>query len=354
MRVLVTGAAGLIGGEVSRRLVWNGHRVTALVHRNPEVRGNDGEAVAVHGTVRGDLTLASLGWSETEHGAVAREQDLIIHCAATTRFDLSDAEYRAVNVEGVGRVIALARAGGAALLHVGTAYVCGMRNERVDEDDPLPATAFANGYEASKAAGEALIAKSGVRNAIVRPSIVVGEHATGAIRQFDAIYAAFKLIAAGRVRHMAASPDATLDFVPIDHVAAGIVAVAERMAEADGGRFHLVSGQPIPVQAFAAAIGAHPQFHAPTLVAPDRFDAASLPPLERRLYGRVAGLYSSYFQRAPLFDDSRFRALTGLACPSIGPAYLAQLIDYAIARGFLPSGPSPRPDRAAPSPLPAA
>lgn len=353
MRIFVTGAAGLIGGEVSRRLVAKGHRVTALVHRNLDVRGNDGDPVAVHGVIRGDLARPRLGWSKTEHGVLARDHDLIIHCAATTRFDLSDAEYDAVNVEGTARIIELARAGEAALLQVGTAYVCGMRDGPVGEGDPLPTTGFANGYEASKAAGEALIAASGVSYAIVRPSIVVGEHATGAIRQFDAIYAAFKLIAEGRVRHMAASPDATLDFVPIDHVAAGIVAVAERMKQANGGRFHLVSGRPVPVQAFAAAIGAYPQFHAPTLVQPDRFNAAALPPAERRLYGRVAGLYSSYFQRAPLFDDRRFRALAGLACPPTDTAYLKRLIDHAIARGFLPNAPSPPQDRAAPSTLPA-
>ena len=358
MRVFVTGAAGLIGGEVTRRLVANGHRVTALVHRNPEIRGNDGKAVADHAAIRGDLTLTKLGWSDGEHEAVACDHELIIHCAATTRFDLSDAQYRAVNVEGTARIIELARAGGAALLHVGTAYVCGMRDGPVGEDDPPPETGFANGYEASKAAGEALITHSGVPYAIVRPSIVVGEHATGVIRQFDAIYAAFKLIATGRVRHMAAHPDATLDFVPLDHVAAGIVAVADQITEADGGRFHLVSGQPVPVQAFAAAIGAYQHFKAPTLVQPERFDAAALPPGKRRLYLRVAGLYSSYFQRAPLFGDRRFRALTGLACPPTDAAYLKRLIDYAIARGFLPkdesSTPSPPRDRATPLPLPAA
>ncbi len=349
MRILVTGAAGLIGGEVTQRLAAAGHHVTALVHRNPEVRGNDGRAVALRGVVQGDLTLPRLGWSEAEHDTIACGHDLIVHCAATTRFDLSDAEYGAVNVAGTGRVVDLARAGGSALLHVGTAYVCGTRDGVVLEDEPLPEAGFANGYEASKAAGEALVAASGVRHAIVRPSIVLGEHATGVIRQFDAIYGAFKLIALGRVRHMAASPDATLDFVPIDHVAAGIVTVAERISQADGGRFHLVSGQPMPAATFAAAIGAYPQFHAPMLALPARFDPSALPPAERRLYGRVAGLYSSYFQRAPRFDDRRFQALTGLACPPTGAGYLRRLIDHCIERGFLPNASIP--DRAAPSPL---
>ncbi len=335
-RILVTGAAGLIGGEVAKRLVERGHRVTALVHRNREVLGNDGRAPVLHQTLTGDVSRPRFGWDEAALAAVAGDHDLLIHCAATTRFDLTEDAYQAVNVAGTAHAIELANAGDMALLHVSTAYVCGGRDGAVNEDDPLPTIGFANGYEASKAAGEALVAASGLRFAVARPSIVVGDHATGAIRGFDTIYAAFKLLAEGRVRHMAASSDATLDFVPLDHVAAGIVALAERMKAASGGRYHLVSGQPIPVAAFAAAIGAYPRFTAPTLVPPDRFDPATLPPLERRLYARVAGLYASYFQRDPRFDDARFRAATGLACPTTDAAYLARLIDHCIAVGFLP------------------
>lgn len=334
MRILVTGAAGLIGGEVAARLAERGHWVSALVHRNPDVRGNDGAAPVLHAVLHGDVTRPGLGLGLGLDAP--SEHELLIHCAATTRFDLSDAEYRRTNVEGTANALAVARAGKMAFLHVSTAYVCGVRDGVVLEDDALPAGGFANGYEASKAAGEALVAASGLVHAIARPSVVVGDSATGAIRSFDTIYAAFKLIAQGRVRHMAATTDATIDFVPIDHVAAGIVALAERMETAAGGRFHLVSAQPVPVAAFAAAIGSYPQFSAPTLVAPDRFDPDALPPLERRLYARVAGLYSSYFQRDPRFDDRRFRAVTGLACPPTGFEYLRRLIDYCIAVGFLP------------------
>ena len=333
MRILVTGAAGLIGGEVALLLTGRGHRVTALVHRNPAVLGNRGEPAAVAATLHGDVGQPGFGLPDA--AAVARDHDLILHCAATTRFDLSDAAYRATNVAGAANAVALAKAGGCALLHVSTAYVCGRRDGRIDEDDPLPADGFANGYEASKAAAEALVGASGLRWVIARPSVVVGDHRDGAIRQFDTIYAAFKLIAQGRVRHMAARADATIDFVPIDHVAAGLVALAERTEAAAGGRFHLVSAQPIPVAAFAAAIGAYPQFHAPALVPPERFDPDALPPLERRLYARMAGLYASYFQRDPRFDDARFRAVTGLACPPTGFDYLKRLIDYCVAVGFL-------------------
>lgn len=337
MKILVTGAAGLIGGEVCARLVRQGHRVTALVHRNPDVRGNDGAAVTVEAAMPIDVSAPLFGWTEPQANAIAGDHDLLIHCAATTRFDLSDADYHAVNVRGAAHAIDITRMGELALLHVSTAYVCGPRDGVIREDDPVAAAGFANGYEASKAAGEALVAASGLRWAIARPSIVLGDSATGAIRGFDAIYAAFKLIATGRVRHMPANADATLDFVPIDHVAAGVVAIACDMERAGGGRYHLTSGAPIPVAAFAGAIGAYSQFHAPALVDPATFDPAGLPAIERRLHGRIAGLYSAYFQRDPRFDDARLRELTGLACPPTGAAYLAKSIDYCIAAGFLPA-----------------
>lgn len=334
MRILVTGAAGLIGGEVASRLVSRGHQVSALVHRNPDVRANDGNAPALHTVLHGDVTRPGMGLD----GEIASDHDLLIHCAATTRFDLNEAEYRATNVDGVANAIAVAKAGGMALLHVSTAYVCGPRGGWIGEDVPLPIAGFANGYEASKAAGEALVAASGLQWVVARPSVVVGDSDTGVIRTFDTIYAAFKLIAQGSVRHMAATPDATIDFVPINHVAAGIVALAENMAAAHSANYHLVSGQPVPVATFAAAIGSYPQFRAPILTPPEEFDPAALPPFERRLYARVAGLYSSYFQRDPRFDDARFQALTGLACPPTGLPYLKRLIDHCIAVGFLSGG----------------
>ena len=335
LNILVTGAAGLLGGEVCKRLADQGHRVTALVHRNPEVRANDGAAVSVT-RLAGDVSKPHLGWTDSEFETVAEAHDLLIHCAATVRFDLDESDYQAVNIDGVRNALSLAEAGGMDFLHVSTAYVCGTRDGAILEADPLPESGFANGYEASKAAGERLVRASGTRWAIARPSIVVGEHASGRIRQFDTTYAAFKLIAEGRVRHMPAREGATLDFVPLDHVVGGITAIAADMEKAASGTFHLVSGQPLPVERFTGVIGSYEQFHEPELVPPERFDPTMLPALERRLFKRVAGLYASYFQRDPHFDDAAFRAFAGEPCPETGEAFISRLIDYCIADGFLP------------------
>ena len=335
MNIFLTGAAGLIGGEVAARLIAAGHGVTAMVHNNRYIRGNDGAPVAVSEVVAGDVSAPMFGWDTVVWDRLTAAHDLIIHCAATVRFDLDDDTYARVNTGGAANAVEFARSGDMPILHVSTAYVCGTRDGAILETDPLPTGGFANGYEASKARAEKLVRASGVPFAIARPSIVVGEHATGRIRQFDTTYAAFKLIAEGRVKHMPAATGATLDFVPLDHVAVGIVHIAQDMRRADGGACHLVSGQPIPVTVFVDAIASFPQFHRPILVEAQAFDPATLPALERRLYRKIAGLYASYFQRDPRFDDARAQAVTGTVCPPTDAAYIRRLIQFCIEDGFL-------------------
>lgn len=348
MILLISGAAGLIGAELAGALAERGHGVIGLVHRSRDLFRNDGRPIATGEwrgkapapgevlLVSGDVTRPGLGIAQPI------EADLIIHCAALTAFDATLDAYRAVNVDGTAHMLALAP--GAGFLHVSTAYVCGERDGPVPEA-ALTGQRFANGYEASKAEAEALVRASGRRFAIARPSIVLGRHSDGAIRSFDTIYAAFKLIAEGRIRAMPVSVGATLDFVPIDHVVGGLIDIAEHFDAAAGNTLHLVAPAPVPVETFRAAIAGYPQFSAPRFVDPASFDPAGLPPLERRLHARVSALYASYFQRDPRFEAANLTALSGRECPPMDAAALGRMIDYCIRAGFLPSA---HPDSAAP------
>ena len=326
MRVIVTGAAGLIGGEVCARLAAHGHAVTALVHRNADVRDNLRQQVTGITVMPGDVRQPGFGL------AAVPDVDLVIHSAAVTAFDAAPEAYQAVNIDGTAHAIGVARAAGARLLHVSTAYVCGTTDRVIAEADT--GTAFVNGYESSKAAGEALVRQSGLDFAIARPSVVVGDSTSGAISRFENIYMLFKLIAAGRVRTLPAAAGASLDLVPIDHVATGIVAMAEGFGRVSGQTLHLVAANPTPITRIGAAIAAVPGLGAPHFVAPNAFDPATLPPIERRYHAAAAALYTSYLLRGPVFDAANARAF-GLICPPTDRAWLDRLIGFCLNKGFV-------------------
>ena len=316
MHILVTGAAGLVGGDVCRRLRERGHRVIGMVHR----RGAAGDTVA------GDVTQPGLG--------IDLRPELIVHCAAITAFDAAPEAYARVNVGGTANVVAFAERVGARLLHVSTAYVCGTRDGVIREGEV--GDTFVNGYEASKAAAEALVRAASVLWTIARPSVVVGDSATGKIATFENIYLIFRLIAEGRVRTLPAAAYATLDLVPIDHVGRGLVALAE--TPAPGATVHLSAATPTLVRDLGAAIAAVPGLGHPRFVDPADFDPAALPPVERRYHAAAAALYTQYLTRAPVFDQSVARRLVP-PCPPTDGAWLGRLIAYCLARGFVTAKP---------------
>ncbi|WP_271079522.1 SDR family oxidoreductase [Aurantiacibacter sp. MUD61] len=330
LKILVTGAAGLIGGEVCARLVDKGHTVTGMVRRNPEIRGNDGALVQGIETVSGDVTLPLMGLE-------AARQDVVIHCAASLEFDAPKEDLRAINIEGTKNALAYAKAAGAAFLHVSTAYVCGQQGGVITEGPVPEGRAFTNRYEASKAAAEAVVAESGLPFAVARPSIVLGHSETGVIRDFPSLCNVFRLMARGKVTQFPCAPGSTLDLVPIDHVAEGIARIAERMEQADGGYFHLVAESPLAAAELAHGVARVEHFPDPEVVAPEDYDPTQLRPAEQMLAGRMIGTFGPYFTRDPQFDDRQFRALTGLECGATDAAWLDRLIAYGIERGYLPS-----------------
>jgi nucleoside-diphosphate-sugar epimerase len=325
MKILVTGAAGLVGGALCEQLMARGHRVTALVHRATAICGNDGQPVEGVTLLPGDVRRPGFGL------ATIPDVDLVIHSAAVTAFDAPEELYAAVNTGGARNAAAL----GLPLLHVSTAYVCGTRDGRIGEDET--GSEFVNGYEASKAAGEAMVRAvmaKGLPAAIARPSIVVGDWANGAIRSFDNIYMLFRLIAEGRVRTLPAAPGASLDLVPIDHVTGSLVAMAEGFGRFAGKTLHLVGSQPQPLTVLGEAVAGFPGLGRPQFVAADGFDPAALPPIERRYHAAAAALYTAYLQRGPRFDTSVAGVLLP-ACPPCDAEWVSRLIGHCLEQGFV-------------------
>jgi len=353
LRILVTGAGGLLGSELSGALAERGHAVVAMLHRCTALHRNDGRplparpwdgafppagAVAV---IRGDVRQRGLGLDETNLAEIVRDLDLVIHGAAATGFNLSERAYREVNIGGTANVVALVRRAEKVpvpLLHLSTAYVCGERSGLIAEAELDVGQRFANGYESSKAEAERLVRaaqRQGGICAVARPSIVVGRYRDGTIGRFTNIYALIRLVTAGRIHTLPASPGASLDLVPIDHVIAGLTDIAERMPAASGRTYHLVSGAPVPVAALRTLALGYPQLNAPRFVRPQAFERARLTCAEQTLDRHVTSFYGSYLQRDPRFVDTNLRVLSGRLCPRPDQAFLRRLIDYGIATGYL-------------------
>ena len=345
LTILVTGAAGLIGGEVCARLASRGHKVIGMVRRRGAVLGNDGMPVALARKASGDVTLPLMGLNPADLRC-----DLVIHCAASLVFDAPEAELEAINVEGTKNALAFARAAGAGFIHVSTAYVCGLEEGPIAEGPVPPGRLFANNYEASKARAEAAVEASGLPFVIARPSIVLGDHASGTIRDFPALCNVFRLMARGRLAQFPAPAGGTLDLVPLCHVAEGIAQLAERFEAARGHYVHLCADAPLPARALADGVCRQPHLPHPAVVAPAEFDLSAVP----RVAQAMLATYGGYFARNPRFAAANIAALAGLSCPPCDDAWIDRLVRYAFTRGYLPApastGPSVHQDSAAPAP----
>ena len=171
-RILILGATGFIGRELTRQLTESGHRVRAIV-RSPGKFAGDLLNSRLE-CVRGDLTDAA-----SLRGAMAGIE-CVYHVA---RADVKSwADYERYEI-GVTREIAEAAlaTGVKRLLYTGTidSYYAGARAGTITEDTPLdPAIERRNLYARAKAESERMLLRmhreKGLPVVILRPGIVIG------------------------------------------------------------------------------------------------------------------------------------------------------------------------------------
>jgi thioester reductase-like protein len=276
--------------------------------------------------VRGDLLQAGLGLSAHDRERLIDSVDRIIHCAASISFELPLEEAREINVQGVARVIELAReiaAGGSLrrLVHVSTAYVSGRHAGEFGEEDLDVGQEFRNTYERSKNEAEQLLARaSDLPLAIARPSIVVGHRRSGWTPVFNVLYWPMRAFERGLLDEVPAREDSIVDFVPVDYVTDGILALLDD--EGARGTYNLVAGER------ALSAGELVELHSSVSgLAPVRFAP------QQTAGGLPAGAetFVPYFDVRCRFNDARARELlerAGVQRPDPRD-YLGRLIAYA-------------------------
>lgn len=142
MRVVVTGATGMIGPQLVQYLVSNGHRVRTISRRLPE-KGLFNKGVrSVQADICGDTKLMRHAFADA---------DVVFHLAAKLHVNNPSADlktqYHQVNVRGTENVAKTAYdCGVEKLVHFSTINVYGpcRNNEIVSEESPLkPQTLYA-------------------------------------------------------------------------------------------------------------------------------------------------------------------------------------------------------------------
>jgi dTDP-4-dehydrorhamnose reductase len=153
MKLLVTGAAGMLGHDLMLAAGNAGHQVIGFGHSELDI----GDATAVSAKVE------------------VERPDVVINCAAWTDVDGAEgaeAEATAINGEGAGNVAAAAAVVGASVVYVGSDYVFdgskGAPYVETDQAAPLSA------YGRSKLAGEEATRAANKRHFVVRSAWLFG------------------------------------------------------------------------------------------------------------------------------------------------------------------------------------
>ena len=252
--ILVTGATGFLGVQLVHELLdRQPHAVLALLIRDrPGQSGQQRADLIVPPAERprvqiysGDVSQPNCGLDSAAYQRLSAETTRVIHSAATVRFNQSLDEARRINVEGTCRVLDFAAGARQlrSLAYVGTAYVAGERTGLVRESELAVGQSYRNTYEQTKAEAEALVrARLGsLPGVILRPSIIVGDSRTGVTSSFKMMYWPLKIYARRLWRTVPGYPDAVLDIVPVDFVAAAVARLVFDEA-AFGCTVHLCAG----------------------------------------------------------------------------------------------------------------
>jgi dTDP-4-dehydrorhamnose reductase len=160
VKLLVTGAGGMLGVDMARAGERAGHELVLMD--------------------RGALDIADA--DAVEHAIGESAPDAVFNCAAWTDVDTAESQREAagvVNAQGAGNVARTAAAAGIPLVHVSTDYVFdgeaplderGKPRPYVESDPTGPRTVYGH----TKLEGERLVLEASPRHTVVRSSWLFG------------------------------------------------------------------------------------------------------------------------------------------------------------------------------------
>jgi thioester reductase-like protein len=247
--VLMTGATGLVGEGVLRRMLADdvSLEVFALIR---DVAGWNRVARSLGALadrvvpVHGDVTLPGLGLEPLVRRRIELQATSVVHAAADTSFSRALERARAINTAGTQHVIEVARECPRLerLAFVSTAFVAGRATGLVAERDNGAAAGWVNAYEQSKYEAEALVRSSGLPWTIMRSSTIACRDIGGEVSQINAVHRALRIYHRGLAAMMPGDRDNPLDVVTATFVSDAIARLTLD-PRAAGRTVHLCAGR---------------------------------------------------------------------------------------------------------------
>lgn len=267
MKVLVTGASGLLGGSLARALAARGDDVTVL-QRRPSGLRNESPRAAGTGALRevlGDVADAAVA------AAAVAGQDAIVHLAAKVDVTGPWAAYEHANVTGTDTLLrAATRAGVAGMVFVSSPSVAHAGSSLVGAGaGPADPAAARGNYARSKAMAERAALAADARGELavvaVRPHLVWGPGDTQLVARIA------RRAQAGRLP-IIGSGAPLVDTLYVDNAVDALVAALDRLEQARGQALVVTNGEPRAIgeilTAWARAAGAPgPSRHVPARAA---------------------------------------------------------------------------------------
>lgn len=241
MRVLVTGASGMLGADVAAALVARGHSVRTFQRGEPATAGVD--------DARGSVT------DPAAVGRVVAGMDAVVHLAAKVSLAGNPRDFELVNVTGTRNLLDSARNFGVSRFVFVSSPSVAHAGLSIAGDDALPADpARARGnYARTKAEAELAVLAAdteGFSTVAVRPHLVWGPGDTQLIGRIVDRARSGRLPLLGRGAPL-------LDTTYRDNAVDAIVAALDRAPLVHGESFVVTNGEPRTVaELFGSICGA--------------------------------------------------------------------------------------------------
>ncbi|MFF4396498.1 SDR family oxidoreductase [Streptomyces sp. NPDC001480] len=321
--LLLTGAAGVLGRALVDELC-DDYDVICLRHRtsldDPRVR-----------EVTADLNTPGLGLPATERSGLTAAVDVVVHCAAATNWRAAPADIWRTNLDGTRSMLDLAARAEAPFFYMSTAFVANPVG--AEERQRFPGAAA---YLASKAAAEEAVRSAPVPGVVLRPSVVMGDSATGRIARVQGLTRALGGIVKGQVPVLPGSAGTRIDMVPQDVVARAVGDLVR--AGVTEGEYWLTAGAAAILQRevvdvcleFAERHGERP--HPPRLIPLEAVHRLLLPLLEGPSFPESVRRRLQDYAELLLVFQRELPFVSHLGTPHCGTAPTRAAIRSALVR----------------------